>query len=63
MNVHVITREMDSDDPAKHVVIDHDNFEHRKWLGKHCFWAFRSNHQIVTYPTDEAVTFVERTGK
>ncbi|WPE19913.1 hypothetical protein [Shinella zoogloeoides] len=57
VHVHVTTRPVDSDAPGKHVVIDHDVPEHRHWLGKHCFWAFRNGHVITTYPTDEAVTY------
>lgn len=59
VNVHVITTNLDEreGEQIRHVVIDHDNSEHRKWLGKHCFWAFRNNHEIVTYPTEEEVTF------
>lgn len=56
-HVHVTTSELGSDKPRQHVVIDHDEHEHRVWLGKHCFWAMRSGRQVVTYPTDEPVSF------
>lgn len=29
-------------------VIDHNNFDDRKWLGKHCFWAFRNGRSVLT---------------
>ena len=31
-------------------VIDHNDRYDRVWLGKHCFWAFRNNRAIITYP-------------
>ncbi len=34
-------------------VIDHNSREDRAWLGKHCFWAFRNDHAIITYPITE----------
>lgn len=55
--VHVTTSCLSDDSPRQHVVIDHDDAEHRTWLGKHCFWAMRNNRQVCTYPTDEPVTF------
>lgn len=57
-HVHVITREIGSDDAGRHVVIDHDNHEHRQWLAKHCWWAMRSGHQVTSFPTTKPVTFV-----
>ena len=27
-------------------IIVHNNYEDRKWLGKHCFWAFRNGVEI-----------------
>lgn len=30
--------------------IDHDDFEDRKWLGKHCFWAMRNGCSVETSP-------------
>lgn len=29
-------------------VIDHADHFDRKWLGKHCFWAFRNGRSILT---------------
>lgn len=31
-------------------IIDHDDFEDRKWLGKHCFWAMRNGRSVETSP-------------
>lgn len=63
VHVHVTTRPLDSDAPGKHVVIDHNVQEHRSWLGKHCFWAFRNGHSVTTYPTDEAVNYRPKIAK
>lgn len=56
--VEVITRDMSNGELiGKSVVIDHNDPEHRKWLGKHCFWAFRNNKGISTHPTHKKVTY------
>lgn len=34
-------------------VINHNNKEDRVWLGKHCYWAFRNERMIITYPLEE----------
>ena len=31
-------------------VIDHNHPDQRQWLGRHCYWAFRSGHSITTIP-------------
>ncbi|HHQ2714289.1 hypothetical protein CAZ10_10175 [Pseudomonas aeruginosa] len=31
-------------------IIDHNDREQRQWLGKHCFWAVRNNHSVLTTP-------------
>ena len=31
-------------------IIDHNNSEQRRWLGRHCHWAFRNQHSITTTP-------------
>ena len=33
-------------------VIDHNDRDDRRWLGRHCFWAMRNNKRIVTYAGD-----------
>lgn len=49
--LEVITRNMsDLDAPATRKVIDHADQSDRKWLGKHCWWAFRNNHSVHTAP-------------
>lgn len=37
--------------------INHNNREERVWLAKHCFWAFRNNRAVVTYPADSIFRF------
>lgn len=59
-HVHVVTRPVDSDEPGKHIIIDHDNSEHRQWMAKHCWWAMRSGHVVTSYPTNEPITFVAK---
>jgi hypothetical protein len=60
-NVNVITRNLDNlDEPGNHVVIDYDNHDHRKWLGRHSFWAMYNNRSVFSEPTDKAVTFVDK---
>jgi hypothetical protein len=31
-------------------LVDHDNPEHREWMGRHAYWAMRSGKKFVTYP-------------
>ncbi len=62
-HVLVITRDLSAPSgqaSTRSVVIDHNEFEHRKWLGKHCYWAMRNNHSVMTEPTEAAVTLVLR---
>lgn len=30
--------------------IDHDNPDHRQWMGRHAYWAMRNRKKFVTYP-------------
>ena len=30
--------------------IDHNSYDDRKWLGKHCYWAVRNNRTVTTIP-------------
>lgn len=55
--VAVVTRKMDSDEPSNTKIVDHNNPMHRRWMGRHCFWAFRNGHSITSYQTDEPVNF------
>lgn len=55
--------EVITSDTLKSVVIDHDNYAHRQWLGKMCFWAMRNGVTVTTKPTDLPVTFVEQPKK
>lgn len=47
--VEVITTDLDTGKVDRRV-IDHDDFEDRKWLGKHCFWAMRNGKSVETRP-------------
>ena len=61
INVKVITTSLENPDEKPQVmIIDYSNYGHRRWLAKHSWWAFKTNHMISTTKTDEAVTFVER---
>lgn len=59
-HVKVHIRELNSDTPTEIVTIDHENADHRKWLGRMCFWAFRNNRSVFTEPTKDPVTFIEK---
>lgn len=48
-NVRVISRNLDTNEVAERV-IDHDDREHRQWLGKHAFWAMRNRVEVTTRP-------------
>lgn len=51
MKLRVISKNMKTGEVELDKVIDHDNRDDRVWLGKHCFWAFRSGRSITTEPT------------
>lgn len=34
-------------------VVDHNSGDDRRWMGKHCFWAFRTGREVRTYPVQE----------
>lgn len=50
--VRVITRDMKTGKSVERI-INHDDREHRQWLGKHAFWAMRNHHEVVTSPVVE----------
>lgn len=62
VHVLVTTYDPDREEPAQRL-IDHNNKEHRVWLGKHCFWAMRSGVTVSTKPLtkQEADDFRNRT--
>lgn len=31
-------------------LVDHDNPEHREWMGRHAYWAMRCGKKFITYP-------------
>ncbi len=47
--VRVITRNLETNETEDRV-IDHDDREDRKWLGKHAFWAMRNGREVTTRP-------------
>lgn len=52
--VTVKTYNRDTQDLEDTREVDHDNRADRVWMGKHCFWAFRNNRLIVSYPSSES---------
>lgn len=50
LKLRVVSKNMKSGEIEIDKVIDHDNRDDRVWLGKHCFWAFRSGRSITTEP-------------
>lgn len=53
LRIQVITRDPKTDTrvvPDR--TIDHDDSGQRRWLGRHCFWAFRSGYSVETVPVD-----------
>lgn len=57
-NVSVTTTHPDGKRDIK--VIDHDDHDHRVWLGKHAYWAMRSGREVTTAPTSAPVTYVKK---
>lgn len=52
LKLKVETRNLETQELESEKVIDHDVKEDRVWLGRHCYWAFRNNRSILTYPTE-----------
>lgn len=46
----VVTTDLATNTETNRRMIDHDDDDARKWLGKHCYWAFRNNHSVYTAP-------------
>lgn len=60
-NVLVTTKRMDrQESEGRQVVVDYDDVDHRKWLGRHCSWAIRHGHSVLSEPTDLPVNFVPK---
>lgn len=57
----VITKNVATGEIEGRKLIDHNSYADRKWLGKHCYWAFRNGRSILTVA--EADTIDNRTGK
>lgn len=49
MLIRVITTDLTTKKVTEKVIDHYDN-EQRQWLGKHCFWAVRNNHSVLTTP-------------
>ncbi|HBO5514585.1 hypothetical protein [Pseudomonas aeruginosa] len=47
--IRVVTTDLATSQTSEKV-IDHNDREQRQWLGKHCFWAVRNNHSVLTTP-------------
>jgi hypothetical protein len=64
MNVEVVTRDSKNPDaPPSIMIIDDTNISAGKWLRNHMWWAMRTNHSVTCYPTDKAVTWIDKTVK
>lgn len=60
-NIEVVTRcTKNPDAPPQRMVIEDKNSFHWSWLNRHMTWSLRTGHSIALYPTDAAVTFVDR---
>lgn len=50
LKVQVNTYDLLSGELESTKVVNHNSKEDRQWMGKHCYWAFRNNKRIETYP-------------
>lgn len=50
IRIKVTTVNMDTNEIDSTKVIDHEDHRARVWLSKHCYWAFRNNHSVLTEP-------------
>lgn len=46
LKINVTTLNLTSDAVTSHV-IDHDDYESRKWLARHTWWAIRNGHMVA----------------
>ncbi len=49
IRVKVVTTCLDTGTTSERI-IDHGNHQQRQWLGRHCYWAIRNNHSVLTTP-------------
>lgn len=60
-NIEIVTRHIGKlDEAAQRMVIADKNAGQRKWLNDHITWAIRTGHSVAIYPTDAAITWVDR---
>lgn len=50
MKIPVLVTTTFADGSVQERTVDHDDREHRVWLGKHCFWAMRNGATVTTRP-------------
>lgn len=53
LRLAVITQNLATGDVVSERTIDHENREDRVWLGRHCYWAFRNGHAVITFNRDD----------
>jgi hypothetical protein len=46
--VDVVTRKLDDPSQETVKVINYSSAASRKWLEKHCFWAFNNGYAVMT---------------
>lgn len=59
IKVYVSTAHIGSSIEPEVVVIDHSNFEMRKWLNRHMFWSVRNKRCVVVSPAPEAAVITK----
>lgn len=63
MNALVITTANDGTSAEQRMIIAYENAFHRRWLSKHCWWAFNNNRTVTITATKDPVTFQEKEPK
>jgi hypothetical protein len=53
LKIRVLTKNLDTGEIVGDKIIDHMEHGARVWLGKHCYWAFRNNHGVQTWPVTD----------
>lgn len=59
-HIAVITIDPKTGSTVKKMIIDAGKFNHRKWLAKHSWWAWKSGFMVSTIHTSDEITFEER---
>ncbi len=47
MNVSVETYKPEDDEPESVKRIDYNESKARRWLAKHCWWAFNNDREVI----------------